>query len=210
MEKKFKIDFFELSFLAEACIPPCKDVAETAFWKRLTFEIRDELTLKQRVKLLEWLQRNDKFNLTLMSCREFHSKYSGFVIDDDDVPEPDPELHINFTELKILAGACIPPRPIARTFFFNSVINEIYARLSTTEKAEMLDYITKHPAFNIQNEHCKTFFHRYHPKQQATITATDRKDYECFLMDGKYYTYCNPGSRSVYIPAENIQKINKG
>ena len=43
MENKFNIDFFELCFLAEACIPP-RPIARAMFWDTLINEHYYNLT----------------------------------------------------------------------------------------------------------------------------------------------------------------------
>lgn len=56
MEKKFKIDFFELSFLASACIP-LKPIARTMFWLDLINIHYHELTESERARMYEWMNR---------------------------------------------------------------------------------------------------------------------------------------------------------
>ena len=55
MEKKFEIDFFEYSFLLEACIPP-KPIARTMVWKKSIDEDYDKLTKQERTNLFKWLE----------------------------------------------------------------------------------------------------------------------------------------------------------
>jgi hypothetical protein len=61
MEKKkyqrFKIDFFEFSFLVEACIPP-RPIARAMFWDKVINDYYHELTPEERAKLHEWVNRN--------------------------------------------------------------------------------------------------------------------------------------------------------
>lgn len=56
---KFEIDLFELSFLAEACIPPTP-IARAMFWEKFTFEIHDKLSKDERSRVYEWLMKNHK------------------------------------------------------------------------------------------------------------------------------------------------------
>lgn len=56
-DKKFEIDFFELAFLAEACIPP-SPIARAMFWDRLINEYFYQLNWDQRLKLYHWIGRN--------------------------------------------------------------------------------------------------------------------------------------------------------
>lgn len=55
-EERFKIDFFEFSFLVCACIPPTP-IARGMFWDNVINEYYHELTPEERVKLHEWVNR---------------------------------------------------------------------------------------------------------------------------------------------------------
>lgn len=74
MEKMFKIDFFELSFLAEACIPP-RPIARMSFWHNLINKYYYELNDSQRANLFEWIQRNSSFDPTNEDCDWFLKRY---------------------------------------------------------------------------------------------------------------------------------------
>ena len=54
----FNIDFFELSFLAEACIPP-RPIARTYFWQNLSKVYWYQMTENERERLFEWINRNE-------------------------------------------------------------------------------------------------------------------------------------------------------
>lgn len=60
-EKRFNIDFFELSFLIEACIPP-RPIARSMFFESVSETYYHEMTKDERSRLLEWLQRNSNFS----------------------------------------------------------------------------------------------------------------------------------------------------
>jgi hypothetical protein len=73
----FTIDFFELAFLAEACIPP-NPIARTMFWQRLTNVYWEQMTEDQREHLFEWLNRNDNYKQSLEKEEEtqiFHARF---------------------------------------------------------------------------------------------------------------------------------------
>lgn len=74
----FTIDFFELSFLAEACIPP-RPIARTMFWQNLTKVYWEKMTEDERSRLFEWLQKNP-FYLESLEKEEytqiFHSRFN--------------------------------------------------------------------------------------------------------------------------------------
>ena len=60
----FTIDFFELSFLAEACIPP-RPIARACFWISLTDKYWELMTENERSRLYEWLNRNLRYEESL-------------------------------------------------------------------------------------------------------------------------------------------------
>jgi hypothetical protein len=73
----FTIDFFELAFLAEACIPP-NPIARTMFWQHLTDEYWEQMTEEEREHLFEWLNRNDNYKQSLEKEEEtqiFHARF---------------------------------------------------------------------------------------------------------------------------------------
>lgn len=55
---KFKIDFFELLFLAEACIPP-SPIARATFWQNLTNVYYEQMTDNERSRLFSFMNRNE-------------------------------------------------------------------------------------------------------------------------------------------------------
>jgi len=74
---KFTIDFFELSFLAEACIPP-NPIARTMFWQHLTDVYWEQMSEDERDRLFEWLNRNDYYKQSLEKEEEtqmFHARF---------------------------------------------------------------------------------------------------------------------------------------
>ena len=74
----FSIDFFELAFLAEACIPPTP-IARSAFWQNLTDKYWEQMTEEERNHLFEWLNRNEKYKRSLDEEEEtkiFHARFN--------------------------------------------------------------------------------------------------------------------------------------
>ena len=57
---KFSIDFFELSFLAEACIPQ-RPIARSMFWNNLTDVYWEQMSEQERASLFAWMNRNDYY-----------------------------------------------------------------------------------------------------------------------------------------------------
>lgn len=73
----FNIDFFELSFLAEACIPPTP-IARAHFWQQLTNVYWEQMTNNERARLFEWLNRNDRYLKSLKDNEDtqiFHARF---------------------------------------------------------------------------------------------------------------------------------------
>jgi hypothetical protein len=77
MENKFTIDFFELSFLAEACIPP-RPIARAMFWRSLTDKYWEQMTEGQRIHLFEWIQMSWVYEESLekeVDTQVFHARF---------------------------------------------------------------------------------------------------------------------------------------
>jgi len=56
LANRFNIDFFEFSFLVEACIPP-RPIARAMFWDDVINKHYHTLTTNEREKLFEWVNR---------------------------------------------------------------------------------------------------------------------------------------------------------
>ena len=73
----FKIDFFELAFLAEACIPP-RPIARAVFWQSLTSKYWYEMTEGERAHLFEWMQKSWVYEESLNEEEDtqvFHARF---------------------------------------------------------------------------------------------------------------------------------------
>ena len=73
----FQIDFFELAFLAEACIPP-RPIARAMFWQSLTDKYWAQMTEGERNHLCEWLQKNYYYKESLEQQEDtkvFHARF---------------------------------------------------------------------------------------------------------------------------------------
>lgn len=78
--KKFEIDFFELAFLAESCIPK-RPIARTMFWHDLTDKYWYQMTEGERIHLFEWLQKSWVYEESLekeVDTQEFHARYNPY------------------------------------------------------------------------------------------------------------------------------------
>lgn len=74
----FSIDFYELAFLAEACIPP-KPIARTHFWRNITDRYWHQMTEQQRNHLFSWMNRNDWYKESLQNeeyTKVFHARFN--------------------------------------------------------------------------------------------------------------------------------------
>ncbi len=119
------------------------------------------------------------------------------------------EFKIDFFELCFLAENCIPPVPIARTCFWNKLIDKYYFELSENKKEIMFSFITKNNRFNIQNKDCKVFYDRFNPKNQYKVTTNFNDKIEitdCFLHDGKFHKEINRYIQDKYIIEFNNKK----
>lgn len=69
------IDFFELAFLAESCIPP-RPIARASFWHRLINEIHNQLSVNERQRLFEIIIKNPSFNKENEECQWFYARFN--------------------------------------------------------------------------------------------------------------------------------------
>jgi hypothetical protein len=69
------IDFFELAFLAETCIPP-KPIARGCFWNRLINEIHNQLSINERERLFDWITKKDQFDKNNEDCQWFYARFN--------------------------------------------------------------------------------------------------------------------------------------
>jgi hypothetical protein len=73
----FNIDFFELSFLAEACIPP-RPISRAMFWQDLTRKYWEQMTEGERAHLFVWMNLNDWYKKSLETEEDtqvFHARF---------------------------------------------------------------------------------------------------------------------------------------
>lgn len=78
-KNRFNIDFFEFSFLVEACIPP-RPIARMVFWHDVIDNYYHILTNEERNRLFEWITRNSSFQYSLEQGNEdvleFYARYN--------------------------------------------------------------------------------------------------------------------------------------
>lgn len=77
LANRFNIDFFEFSFLVEACIPP-RPIARAMFWDDVINKHYHVLTENERQRLFEWINRCDNFTYNLPTnedCQLFNARF---------------------------------------------------------------------------------------------------------------------------------------
>jgi hypothetical protein len=122
------------------------------------------------------------------------------------------KFKIDFFELAFLVEACIPPTSIARSMFWNEVINDYYYQMTTDERSRLHEWINRNLYYQQRleekNEKVLTFEARFNPDNQYKVYTKD-KEFDTFLFDGRYYTYYSAGSKTVLIDPDQIIKIEK-
>lgn len=73
-EPRFPIDFFEFSFLVEACIPPVP-IARAMFWEQVINVHYHALTPNERQRLFEWVKHSTRFDPTNEDCALFNARF---------------------------------------------------------------------------------------------------------------------------------------
>jgi len=78
IKNRFNIDFFEFSFLVEACIPPVP-IARAVFWGKVLNEYYKILSQDERDRLYEWLNLNYRLKKGIednnVDCMLFNARY---------------------------------------------------------------------------------------------------------------------------------------
>ena len=77
LANRFNIDFFEFSFLVEACIPP-RPIARAMFWDDVINKYYQVLTENERERLFDWINRCDNFTYNLSTnedCQLFNARF---------------------------------------------------------------------------------------------------------------------------------------
>ena len=117
-------------------------------------------------------------------------------------------FNIDMFEFSFLCEACIPPVPIARAVFWSKVIDEYYHELTSGERTNLFDWITKNGRFDMSNKDCELFYNRYNPNNQYEITTdyeNDIKTIIAFKHNNRYHTDSKTSIIEEYIT--NIKKI---
>lgn len=118
---------------------------------------------------------------------------------------------IDFTELAFLAEACIPPRPIARSMFWNNLTDVYWEQMTDNERNLLFEWIQKNPYYEIsleKEDNTKIFHNRFNPDNQYLVTTDfndELKEYRVFKMGDRFYINSNTSIQDEYIT--KIEKL---
>lgn len=97
---------------------------------------------------------------------------------------------IDFIEFAFLVEACIPPRPIARSYFWYKVIDEYYDILTDNERERLFKWIIEHPSFDKSNVDCELFYDRFCPSNQYLVRTEyngESEYHKCFMHNNRFH-----------------------
>lgn len=117
------------------------------------------------------------------------------------------EIKIDFFELAFLAETCIPPTPIARSMFWDRLINEIYHQLNDNERQRLFEWMKRSDRFKLENEDCQWFYARYNPDNQYEVSCFYKGSpqvVKAFMKDELYRT-----NKTTHISPEYIKSATK-
>ena len=119
-------------------------------------------------------------------------------------------FEIDFFELAFLAEACIPPRPIARAMFWQSLTDKYWEQMTEGERAHMFEWLQKSWVYeeSLKEEEDTQVFHtRFNPDNQYTIKVDydgELSEHRAFKLNDNYYI-----GRNRWVADEYIVSINK-
>jgi hypothetical protein len=71
----FRIDFFELLFLAEVCIPQVP-IARAVFFENLSTIHYQQMNNEQKKKMFDFITKNQRFDITNEDCLNFYNRFN--------------------------------------------------------------------------------------------------------------------------------------
>ena len=126
--------------------------------------------------------------------------------------EPQRFGDIDFIEFAFLVEACSGRQPIARSMFFQRVIDKYYYVLTQDERDRLFEWINRSYSFEsgleTKDESCLLFNARFDKNNQfivSTFFGGKENKTEAFLLDGKYHTSKNTTINEEYIT--NVEKL---
>ena len=125
--------------------------------------------------------------------------------------EPQRFGDIDFIEFAFLVEACSGRQPIARSMFFQRVIDKYYYVLTQDERDRLFEWINRSYSFEsgleTKDESCLLFNARFDKNNQfivSTFFGGKENKTESFLLDGRYHT-----SKTTSINEDYITKVEK-
>ena len=125
--------------------------------------------------------------------------------------EPQRFGDIDFIEFAFLVEACSGRQPIARSMFFQRVIDKYYYVLTQNERDRLFEWINRSYSFEsgleTKDENCLLFNARFDKNNQfivSTFFGGKENKTEAFLLDGRYHT-----SKTTSINEDYITKVEK-
>ena len=119
-------------------------------------------------------------------------------------------FEIDFFELAMLAEACIPPRPIARAMFWQSLTDKYWYQLTENERTHLFEWLQKSWVYeeSLEKEEDTQVFHaRFNPDNQYIVTTNYEgkiQEHRVFKMGSRYYI-----KRNTWITEESIVSVEK-
>jgi hypothetical protein len=112
---------------------------------------------------------------------------------------------IDFYEFAFLVEACIPPRPIARTMFWQSITDKYWIQMTEGERAHLFEWMQKNWVYqeSLEKEVDTQIFHaRFDPDNQYMVTSNykgETEKHRAFKMGDRYYTGNNRWIAEEYV-----------
>jgi hypothetical protein len=128
--------------------------------------------------------------------------------------EPSRFGDIDFFEFSFLVEACCGRRPIARSMFFQRVIDKYYHVLTQDERDRLFEWINRSSSFQYDlekgEESCLLFNARFDRNNQflvSTFFGGKEDKTEAFKYNGRYYTKINTSIVDEYIT--KVERLNE-
>jgi len=117
------------------------------------------------------------------------------------------KYNVNFDEICILAGNTIPPVPIARASFWQSLIDVHFYKMTQDERGHMFEWINRDWRFKEslkkENIDCLRFNARFDKENNFDVELNNGEVVkDTFLWGGYYHTQCR-----VFLNKDQIKKI---
>jgi hypothetical protein len=119
-------------------------------------------------------------------------------------------FQIDFFELAFLAESCIPPRPIARMYFWQNLTDRYWEQMSDPERHHIWTWLQKNPWYEeslAKEEETQIFHARFDPDNQYMVKFiynNESGEKRAFKMGDRYYT-----KRNQWISEEYITEVTK-